>query len=167
MPSVAGKVLYPVLSSPAGCENMKWAVRYPCWLCGPWRQQMTTKEIGVQRFSVTSSKSFGDVVTAFEEAVGHPDMNAFRKSISSAKTFADMEQPYTMRSDRQSLWSSLVSTSARSWQSSAERKHQRRPIKMVASRCAYQNTMAFGLYPTTLSSRPPLLLPIITNEMLN
>jgi len=45
----------------------------------------------VQRFSVTSSKSFGDVVKALEGAIGHPDMSAFRQNIASAKTFADVE----------------------------------------------------------------------------
>ena len=52
---------------------------------------MATKQIDVQRFSVTSSKSFGDVVKALEGAIGHPDMSAFRKNIASAKTFADVE----------------------------------------------------------------------------
>ena len=52
---------------------------------------MATKQIAVQRFSVTSSKSFGAVVKALEEAIGHPDMSAFRQNIASAKTFADVE----------------------------------------------------------------------------
>ncbi len=52
---------------------------------------MATKQIDVQRFSVTSSKSFGTVVKALEGAIGHPDMSAFRKNIASAKTFADVE----------------------------------------------------------------------------
>jgi|SRR5713101_3968335 len=52
---------------------------------------MATKQIAVQRFSVTSSKSFGTVVKALEGAIGHPDMSAFRQNIASAKTFADVE----------------------------------------------------------------------------
>src|SRR5712692_5862136 len=52
---------------------------------------MATKQIAVQRFGVTFSKSFGDVVKAREGAIGHPDMNAFRKNIASARTFADVE----------------------------------------------------------------------------
>ncbi|MEY2394250.1 MAG: hypothetical protein QOF94_595, partial [Acidobacteriaceae bacterium] len=36
---------------------------------------MATKEIKVQRFSVTSWKDFLDVVAAFEAGIGHPDMN--------------------------------------------------------------------------------------------
>src|SRR5215467_2115581 len=52
---------------------------------------MATKQIDVQRFSVTSSKSFEDVVAGLEAAIGHPDMSTFRKNIASAKTFADVE----------------------------------------------------------------------------
>jgi Domain of unknown function DUF302 len=52
---------------------------------------MATKEIQVQRFSVTSSGTFRDVVAAFEAAIGHPDMNAFRKNIGTAKTFTELE----------------------------------------------------------------------------
>ncbi|MBZ5664550.1 MAG: DUF302 domain-containing protein [Acidobacteriia bacterium] len=52
---------------------------------------MATKEIPAQRFSVTSSRTFRDVVAAFEAAVGHPDMNAFRKNVGAAKTFAELE----------------------------------------------------------------------------
>jgi len=40
---------------------------------------MATKQIDVQRFSVTSSKSFGDVVKALEETIGHPDISALVK----------------------------------------------------------------------------------------
>lgn len=52
---------------------------------------MAIKEIDVQRFSITSSKPFGEVVEAINTAIGHPDMNAFRKNIESAKSFADVE----------------------------------------------------------------------------
>ena len=53
---------------------------------------MATKEITVQRFSVTSSKTFHDVVAAVEEAIGHPDMNSFRKDVGVAKTFPEVEK---------------------------------------------------------------------------
>ena len=53
---------------------------------------MSTREVHVQRFSVTSSKMFQDVVAAFETAVGHPDMNAFRKNVTAAKTYAELEK---------------------------------------------------------------------------
>jgi uncharacterized protein (DUF302 family) len=53
---------------------------------------METKEIKVQRFSVTSSKGFQEVVAAIEVAVGHPDMRLFAKEVIAAKTFPDMER---------------------------------------------------------------------------
>ena len=53
---------------------------------------MTTKQVRVQRFSVTSSKSFEEVVARLEAAVGHPDMNEFRRDVASAKTYAELEK---------------------------------------------------------------------------
>ena len=53
---------------------------------------MTTKEIKVQRFSVTSSKGFHDIVAAIEAAVGHPDMRSFAKNIREATTLPEMEK---------------------------------------------------------------------------
>jgi uncharacterized protein (DUF302 family) len=53
---------------------------------------LPTREVNVQRFSVTSSKTFREVVAAFEAAVGHPDMNAFRKNVAAAKTYAELEK---------------------------------------------------------------------------
>jgi uncharacterized protein (DUF302 family) len=53
---------------------------------------MATRQISVQRFSVTSSKSFHDVVAALEARIGRPDMNAFRKSITAAQTEAELEK---------------------------------------------------------------------------
>ena len=53
---------------------------------------MTTKQVRVERFSVTSSKSFEEVVARLEAAVGHPDMNEFRKDVASAKTYAEIEK---------------------------------------------------------------------------
>ena len=53
---------------------------------------MATKEINIQRFSVTSSRKFEDVVAAFQEAVGHPDMNEFRRNITAAGTYAELEK---------------------------------------------------------------------------
>jgi uncharacterized protein (DUF302 family) len=51
-----------------------------------------TKEIKVQRFSVTSAKGFHNVVAAFDAAIGHPDMNSFSKNVADAKTFAEVEK---------------------------------------------------------------------------
>jgi uncharacterized protein (DUF302 family) len=52
---------------------------------------MTTNHIDVERFSVTSSKSFEDVVADLEAAVGHPDMDAFQRDIVTTKTYAELE----------------------------------------------------------------------------
>ena len=52
---------------------------------------MGIKQIAVQRFSVTSSKSFGDIVAALDAAIGHPDMNLFRRDVTAAKTYAELE----------------------------------------------------------------------------
>ena len=53
---------------------------------------MTTKQVSVQRFSVTSSQSFEEVVARLEAAVGHPNMNEFRRDVASAKTYAELEK---------------------------------------------------------------------------
>jgi hypothetical protein len=53
---------------------------------------MATKEIKVQRFSVSSSKAFREVVAALEAAFGRPDMRSFGKNLGAAKTFAEVER---------------------------------------------------------------------------
>jgi uncharacterized protein (DUF302 family) len=53
---------------------------------------MTGKQISVQRFSVISSKPFGEVIKALETAVAHPNMGNLMSEITSAKTYADMER---------------------------------------------------------------------------
>ncbi|HUJ83225.1 MAG TPA: DUF302 domain-containing protein [Candidatus Acidoferrales bacterium] len=45
----------------------------------------------MRRLTVTSSKPFQDVVTAFEAAVGHPNMAEFSTQLNAAKTYAEME----------------------------------------------------------------------------
>jgi hypothetical protein len=52
---------------------------------------MGIKQIAVQRFSVTSSKSFGDMVAALDAAIGHPDMNLFQRDVTATKTYAELE----------------------------------------------------------------------------
>jgi uncharacterized protein (DUF302 family) len=52
---------------------------------------MLTK-IKVERFSVTSSRSLGEILASLDRAVGHPDMSAFRKNVTAAKTASEMEQ---------------------------------------------------------------------------
>ncbi|HKF54697.1 MAG TPA: DUF302 domain-containing protein [Blastocatellia bacterium] len=53
---------------------------------------MPTRRIDVERFTLISSKPFKDVLAALDEAVGHPDMNAFRKSVGAATTFSELER---------------------------------------------------------------------------
>jgi uncharacterized protein (DUF302 family) len=53
---------------------------------------MTTRQISVQRFSVTSAKPFEDVVAKLAAGVGHPDMRAVFAKIGAAKTYAEVEQ---------------------------------------------------------------------------
>jgi uncharacterized protein (DUF302 family) len=52
---------------------------------------MSVRQIAVERFSVTSSNAFDEVVRAIDAAIGHPDPNAFGTSLKSAKTFRDVE----------------------------------------------------------------------------
>ena len=52
---------------------------------------MATRQISAQRFSVTSSQSFQEVVLRLEAAVGRPDLGAFRKDISAAKSYPEVE----------------------------------------------------------------------------
>jgi uncharacterized protein (DUF302 family) len=53
---------------------------------------MATRQISVQRLSITSAKPFERVVAAVNAAVGHPDMGEFEKEIAAAKTYDDMER---------------------------------------------------------------------------
>jgi uncharacterized protein (DUF302 family) len=53
---------------------------------------MATKQISVQRFSVTSSKKFEEVVAKLAAGVGHPDMRAMFAKIGAAKTYAEVEE---------------------------------------------------------------------------
>jgi Domain of unknown function DUF302 len=46
----------------------------------------------VQRFSITTSKSFKDVVAGLESRIGHPDLMAFRKNISAARTDSELQK---------------------------------------------------------------------------
>jgi uncharacterized protein (DUF302 family) len=53
---------------------------------------MATRRIDVERLSVTSGKSFENVLAALHAAIGHPEMDAFRKHVSGAKTFSEVEK---------------------------------------------------------------------------
>ena len=49
------------------------------------------QQIQVERVSVTSSRPFSEVVSRLETAVGRPDMNAFGKSVTAARSEAELE----------------------------------------------------------------------------
>ena len=52
----------------------------------------TIKKIDVQRFVVTSSKPFEEVVATLQAAIGQPVMSAFGRDIASASTYKELEQ---------------------------------------------------------------------------
>jgi uncharacterized protein (DUF302 family) len=52
---------------------------------------MSTQQINVQRWSVTSTQPFESVVAEVEAAVGHPDMSDFNRKIVESKTYDEME----------------------------------------------------------------------------
>lgn len=52
---------------------------------------MTVRHIAVERFSVTSAAPFETVVARIDEAIGHPDMSAFRAAVAAAPSFAVLE----------------------------------------------------------------------------
>ena len=52
---------------------------------------MPTKRINVERVSVTSRKSLQEVLSKFDAAVGHPDIEEFWKRVAAAKTRPEME----------------------------------------------------------------------------
>jgi len=52
---------------------------------------MPTKRINVERVSVTSRKSLQDVLSKFDAAVGHPNIEEFWKRVAAARTRPEME----------------------------------------------------------------------------
>ncbi len=55
-------------------------------------KQGSVRQINVRRFSLTSSRSFGEVVAALESAVGHPNIATFTKNIAAAKTEGELKE---------------------------------------------------------------------------
>jgi len=49
------------------------------------------KKIEIERFSLTTSKSFDEVVACVNAAIGHPDMAEFGKSTHEARSFAELK----------------------------------------------------------------------------
>jgi uncharacterized protein (DUF302 family) len=48
-------------------------------------------KIEVERFSLTSSRPFGEVLASIKSAVGHPDMVEFAKTTAATRTFSELE----------------------------------------------------------------------------
>src|ERR1700751_3651077 len=48
-------------------------------------------KVEVERFSLTSSRSFDEILSAINDAVGHPDMAQFWSSTQRARTVGELE----------------------------------------------------------------------------
>jgi len=59
---------------------------------------MTVRNIAVERFSVTSAAPFETGVARIDEAIGHPDMSAFRAAVAAAPSISSIEED--VRCDR-------------------------------------------------------------------
>src|ERR1700722_19675018 len=51
---------------------------------------MTIHSLDLQRFTVTSRRSFADVMAVVDAGIGHPDANALRR-LATAPTYAELE----------------------------------------------------------------------------
>jgi uncharacterized protein (DUF302 family) len=49
------------------------------------------KKIEIERFSITTSKPFDQVVAAIDSAIGHPDVAEFSRASQDARTFAELK----------------------------------------------------------------------------
>src|SRR6266403_410456 len=49
------------------------------------------RKIEIERFSLTSSKPFDQVVAALDASIGHPDMAEFGRSTREARSFAELK----------------------------------------------------------------------------
>lgn len=50
-----------------------------------------TRKIEIERFTLTSSKPFDQVIAALHAAIGHPHMAEFWRLIERAQSFTDLE----------------------------------------------------------------------------
>ena len=53
---------------------------------------MAIREIRIERFSVISTRSFDQVLSFIDQQIGHPDMTAFRRTLSATQNESEMEQ---------------------------------------------------------------------------
>src|SRR6202047_1543156 len=49
------------------------------------------RKIQIERFSLSSSKAFDQVVAALDASIGHPDMAEFGRSTHEARSFAELK----------------------------------------------------------------------------
>src|SRR6202167_6539260 len=49
------------------------------------------RKIEMERFSLTTSKPFDEVIACVNAGIGHPDMAEFRRSTHEAHTFAELK----------------------------------------------------------------------------
>ena len=49
------------------------------------------RKIEIERFSLTTSKAFNEVIAGVNAAIGHPDMAEFRRSTHEARSFAELK----------------------------------------------------------------------------
>jgi uncharacterized protein (DUF302 family) len=50
-----------------------------------------TRQIEIERFSLTTSKQFDEVIAGVNAGIGHPDMAEFGRSIHEARSFAELK----------------------------------------------------------------------------
>jgi uncharacterized protein (DUF302 family) len=66
-------------------------------LCGSGKARLRikrfemTRKIEIQRFSLTTSKAFNEVITGVNSAIGHPDMTEFGRSTHEARSLAELK----------------------------------------------------------------------------
>ena len=53
---------------------------------------MQTRQVNVQRWSITSQKPFESVVAAVEGAIGRPNMTEFLAKMAAATTYGEIEK---------------------------------------------------------------------------
>jgi uncharacterized protein (DUF302 family) len=53
---------------------------------------MKTRQVNLQRWSITSKKPFDAVVAAVEEAIGRPDMREFVAKMAAATSYEEMQK---------------------------------------------------------------------------
>src|SRR5271163_158860 len=53
---------------------------------------MSIQQVHVQRVNIVTTEPFDTVVARIDAQIGHPDMTAFRKSLSAAQNEAEMEK---------------------------------------------------------------------------